>query len=97
MEALTFNLQIDMFTTNTDDWESQDIFWCIFNSGCFRNTSSGNCQPFEDDFWKIGQVQKNRYNSHDLIREANDSVYRDQDEALKALAIIDPSQPYQES
>lgn len=84
MESLTFNLQIDMFVTNTDEWENQDSFWCAFNSGAFRELQSGNCYSWESKRWHIGKVEKNRYNSYDLVESTNDSLRTD-DEALAKL------------
>ena len=84
MEALEFNLQIDMFRTNDDEWENQDSFWCAYNEGSFRETSSGNCKKWEDDWWHIGKVQKNQYNSYDLIQGTN-RLYRTEEEALIEL------------
>lgn len=56
MESLKFNLQIDMFRTNNDDWENEDSFYCVFNEGHFRDTSSGNCYKWGNDYWNIGKA-----------------------------------------
>lgn len=84
METLKFTLQIDMFRTNTDEWESQDSFWCAFNEGAFREDSSGNCKTWEDTWWHIGKVEKNRYNSYDLV-QGTGKIYKTEEEALEAL------------
>lgn len=88
MQQVEFNLQIEMFLTNNDNWEKQDTFWCAYNEGYFRNTSTGNCNKWEDKWWRIGKVEKNRYNSYDLIQEHDNRIYNTDDEALKILETI---------
>lgn len=87
MENITFNLQIESFLTVDDSWENEDSFWCVFNKGYFRSTKTGNCISWEDDYFQIGKVEKNQYNSYDLIEETN-KIYRDSDEALKVLSSL---------
>lgn len=88
MESLNFNLQIDMFTTSNDEWEMQNIFYCIFNEGHFRELSSGNSYTWADQWYHIGKVEKNQYNSYDLVFMTN-KVYRTEDEAMTDLIQIE--------
>lgn len=84
MEPTTFELQIETFSTNDDNWESMDSFWCAFKEGAFRSTESGNCTKWEDDYWHIGKVLKNEpYNCYDVISMGN--IFRTEEEALKAI------------
>ncbi len=85
MESITFELQITEFVTNDDSWENLDLFWCIFNSGFFKNTSNGYCTEWEDKgYWHIGQVQENSQKSYDVVQMPG-NVYRSQEEALNAI------------
>jgi hypothetical protein len=89
MSPQEFVLQIEMFLTNTDTWETQDSFFCAFNEGFFRSLTNGNCFIWKDNYWHIGKVEKNNYNSYDLVI-ADPHVYRTEDMALKALEKYDP-------
>ena len=60
MEAVNFILQICDFKTNTDEWEELETFDCAFNSGYFKDTSSGNCKAWESDVWHTGKVRRNQ-------------------------------------
>jgi hypothetical protein len=84
MESLKFNLQLENFTTVDDEWENQNSFWCAFSDGYFREESSGNCKEWNCEWWHIGKVEKNKYNSYDLVKGVN-KVYKTVDEALEAL------------
>lgn len=85
MEALSFILQVDMFRTLNDDWERQICFYYAFNEGYFKEISSGNCYKWNDaKYWHIGKVEKNQYNSYDVIVLTGKS-YKNEDEACLAL------------
>jgi len=87
MKLLNFNLQIEMFRTINDNWENQEVFWCAFNEGYFRDDQSESCIKWSNDWWHIGKVKVNRWNSHDVIETSN-KVFRTEEEACAYLETI---------